>query len=500
MLRRVSCISGFLVALALVSPALAGDFMDIRLSWVMADGNFLAGPGETQVNDPGLGIGHGTRLFFDNYETKYTGFETMGHLVLYKKAPAFFYNFGVEAALALSLHLIDGQTVALREQSSYIRMYYDLSGGVSDDENIELVLYPLSADRFRMGYSYKASWAGDGIFPLNNSLAPGAKLQANLGWGYAFAGFKTSEIRENIGDTEQTELVTNWAAMIGLGVDLSGFFIEAKGGYFTRGTFQHEGLRGRGIYTSGLSYQIGYRDGRPIGVSRDLQLLRNDPFIEQLFFVEDYDGGVSWVLKHEGSFLWQTLQDPDTFARTTDQFAWSFDLNFALKAGFWRLHLDLLAESLAFMLHEEPSFTPFQDFPAVAEVEPSVWVAAGVDYFFAGPRLTPGLKVGLHKPATYTIDNLNVGGAMFDGRRTVGVRDEFSRDILPVDEGFALIYAVKASLKWDYAEMLSVVAEFYYMWDDNQIVYVSDFVGLNVFSQFTDAHILGFNLAAQARF
>ena len=55
-------------------------------------------------------------------------------------------------------------------------------------------------------------------------------------------------------------------------------------------------------------------------------------------------------------------------------------------------------------------------------------------------------------------------------------------------------------MKWDILENFALVGEVYYTWDDNQIVYVSDFYGLNVFSQFVDAGIMGLNLAAQARF
>jgi len=60
--------------------------------------------------------------------------------------------------------------------------------------------------------------------------------------------------------------------------------------------------------------------------------------------------------------------------------------------------------------------------------------------------------------------------------------------------------SVDLFMKWDISESLAFIAEVYYTWDDNQVIYVSDFRGLNVLSQFTDPNVLGMNLVAQARF
>ena len=105
--------TSLLLATALLAsaaqPAAASDFMDVRLTWTLSENNFLAEPGETGNNSPGLGIGPGDRVFFDNYETKYSGFETMGHLVLTKRMPGLIDDFGAEASLFLSMLVLDGQ-------------------------------------------------------------------------------------------------------------------------------------------------------------------------------------------------------------------------------------------------------------------------------------------------------------------------------------------------------------------------------------------------------
>ncbi|MBW2700442.1 MAG: hypothetical protein JRF33_06445, partial [Deltaproteobacteria bacterium] len=55
-----------MLGLGMATPAVAGDAMDTRLSFVFSENNFFAGPGETQVNSPGFGIGadKSNTLFF----------------------------------------------------------------------------------------------------------------------------------------------------------------------------------------------------------------------------------------------------------------------------------------------------------------------------------------------------------------------------------------------------------------------------------------------------
>ncbi len=501
--KLLCCTVVALLGIGLAGPAAAGDFIDTRLSFVFSENNFFAAPGETPINSPGFGIGadSSNTLFFDNYDTRFSGFETMSHLVLYSKLPSFFENLTTEASLVVRFLILDEKETAIRDAGSYIRLTYDLSGGTADNKNVQLVLFPVSGDRFRLGYSYKISWGGSEIFPLNYGLVPAAKLQLNWDYMYGFVGAKTTQIRENIGDTEQTEMVTNYGLLAGFGVDINGIRAEINGGYFTRGTFQPQGLRGEDIYGGGYSIQVGYHKGMPIGTSIDFKLYENDPELEYKFFrPEKYDDGFSFVVKAEFSQLFHTLEDPERFATSVVQQAYAADLNFAMKWKFMRVHFDAMYRTLPFLLFNVPSFTPFQDFPSAAETSPEYFVALGVDWHFPDLHLTPGLKFGVQQPATYTIENLDVGGAMFSGRRTVVVRDVASRDILPVNEDAALIWSIKATAKMDISEAFAVVAEVYYTWDDNQVIYVSDFYGLNVFSQFVDAGILGLNLAAQARF
>jgi hypothetical protein len=504
-LNRTLLLISALITLA-PGAALAGDFMDTRLSFVLSDNNFFAGPGETRDNSPGFGIGadKSSTQFYDNYETRFSGFETMSHLALYKKMPSFFEYLTTEASLVVRFLLLNERATGIYDTGSFVALTYDLSQGTEDKRNLQLVLFPISGDRFRLGYSYRISWGGSGIF-LGATMAPAAKLQLNLPGVYAFLGMKTAQINENlfIDDMDVTEMVTNYGLLLGAGMDLEGFRAEANAGYFTRGTLPSQGVRGRGIYTAGGSYQVGYHQGMEIGTSIDFALYRNDPDVETKFFKpEQYDTDLSFVVKHEGTFLGQTLMDPERYGTTVNQLAMAFDVNIALKWKYLRAHLDAMYRSLSYVLLEVPSFTPFQEFPDNAEVTPEYFVALGVDYHFPDLHLTPGLVFGVQMPSTYTTENLTIGSVTFPGKRTVVVRDAASRSPLPQNEGAKIIWAAKVNCKWDLSEMLTIIAEVYYSWDDNQVRFVQDASGI-VLPQdplFIDPKILGMNFAAQARF
>jgi hypothetical protein len=495
------------LVLLLAAPAAAGDFMDTRISFVISDANFFAGPGEGQVNNPGIGIGAGKQntLFFDNYDTRFTGFESLSHLVLYKKLPSFFDNLTTEAALAIRFYIYGDTDVnkMIYDTGSYIRLSYDLSGGMAENNNLQLTLFPVSGDRLRLGYSYRISWGGSGIFPNYDPRVnvPAVKLQLNKPWGYAFLGAKTAQINEYLKDTNQTEMVTNYGLLAGFGVDIAGIRAEVNGGFFTRGTFAHQGVRGEHMYGGGVSYQLGYHQGMEIGSSIDFALYKNDPDIDVKFFKpEKYGEGLSFVVKHEGTFLFQTLIHPEKYGTTVNQIAYAFDVNAAMKLGYLRLHLDAMFRSLSYVLYETPSFTPFYDFPAGAKTKPEFFAAVGIDYHFPELHLTPGFTFGAQNPATYTIDNVVIGQAPYLGKRTVVVWDVATRSVLPVNEGAALIWSFKLNARWDISEMLAVVAEVFYTFDNNRVRYRSDFDGMNITTNWDDPNILGMNLVAQARF
>src|ERR1043165_2697809 len=65
----------------------ASGFMDTRLAFTLTNENVLVKPGETIPSVPGWRFGTPNSLgvlFFDNYDTRFSGFETLTHAVAYR--------------------------------------------------------------------------------------------------------------------------------------------------------------------------------------------------------------------------------------------------------------------------------------------------------------------------------------------------------------------------------------------------------------------------------
>ena len=125
--------------------------------------------------------------------------------------------------------------------------------------------------------------------------------------------------------------------------------------------------------------------------------------------------------------------------------------------------------------------------PGEAETQPEFFAAAGVSYFFDGPRLTPSLIAGVQLPAT-----LKSGGT------TIVVRDEEVRDILPSGDDSVPIFSARVSLRWDLSDILSLYGMIQYVHDENATSLSRDSAG--TFRVYRRADQLGLAVIAQARF
>src|SRR5437773_2376635 len=154
-----------LSTLLLPAAARAGDFVDTRLNFTLTDENLLVGPGETNPSVPGVHIGQPSSLgllFFDNYDTRYTGYENLTHLVLYKKLT----GKHLEGEGGLVFRFLEFSDVSLSsiDDGSYIKVSYFFDETRRSTQNLSLTAFPISADRMRLGYSYRLSWGGSPIF------------------------------------------------------------------------------------------------------------------------------------------------------------------------------------------------------------------------------------------------------------------------------------------------------------------------------------------------
>lgn len=490
-----------------IAPAQAGDFLDTRVSFTVADDNVAKGPEETVTGSPSIPNfqpDSDNRLFFDNFQRRDQGFENLSHLTLYTHEPGFFAGLDTEAALVLRATVLETGNVVLRDDGSYIRLVGDAGRG-----DWALTAFPVDADRFQLGYSYDIAWGGSGIF-RNAQAAPGIRLRYENPLGYAFLGAKTAVGQVDKADGTK-ELDTVYGVLAGGGINvLDELRIEGNGGYFYRGTIPKQELRlpvGGQFRTArwealGASAQVAYNVGMPIGTPIDFRLYRNDPLgrQQQFFRAREYQPGTAVQLSSEVSVLGQTLQDPEKPRSTKIQPAIAADITARMKIDRVRLQALVVFRTLSFILFNVPSNPSFVDFPAGAGTNPETFVAAGIDYFFENLHLTPGFIAGLQMPA-YQTGTAQAGNNPPDslGQQTFVFRTPSDVDILAPGEPVRPIFSSKFTTKWDLSESIAAVGELQASYDANRRRFAQDSEGIIV-RQREDPVIIGFALLLQARF
>ncbi len=521
----------------LPAAARANDYVDTRLNFTLTDENLLVKPGETNPSVPGIHIGQPSTLglmFFDNYDTRYTGYENLTHLVLYKKITG--SQFEAEGALVLRFLEFSDITLQSIDDGSYIKLTYYPDKTRTDQSNFALVAFPMSADRMRLGYSYRISWGGSPIFfkfnpdlPTgaqqsgNTTPAPGARVQWSTDRYQVWAGFKTSLLLNNNPEINEQEAVYSFLG--GATVDLIKDRLrwDINGGYFYRGTNQNmyptEVLGPGGHYTdyrvdtAGVSTQLSIFHGVYPSGSLDYALYKNDPTTATRYFSRPiYKPGFNWMIQSEFTYVATSLQDADNTSSTTWQNAFAGDINFRAQAGHFRLKADLVYRSLEFILLNQPSLVPFQAFPKDAQVSADKFVSVGMDYFFERIGLTIGPTIGVDFPATFAPpagSNVaalcgNTMGSLCSSS-TIVVRDEGDYSILP--QGFTAVpvFAAKLVVREDFLDYFAVLLDLYYTHDGNQTVLtkVADMNSIDYgaeIREFNKPDQLGFNLTLQARF
>jgi hypothetical protein len=517
--RRIAgfaSLAGVVAALALCSMARvarADDFVDTRLTFLFSDENVLVKPGETEPSIPGVHVGFPTYQnlqFYDNFDTKYTGFENLSNLVLYKALPSFFPGLDSEAALVMTM-LDYGSTVLIQDQSSYIRLNYTPSGWTPKVEGLHLTVFPTSSDRMRLGYSYRISWGGDAIFPqgtppvlgplLPTTTAPGAKLELIRSTWYAWVGLKGTEILDPL----INQPTVNYGALGGIGWDVTPTFrMEANGGYFSQGGNPETSVLDAPVWVAGGSARLSYHKGVPIGTSIDFALYRNDPLVSYTFFEPQiYPGGWSYTVSVEGTWTEQALGNPDLTGTTSTYPARAGAFWAKAKHNFDRGWLLLEARDLSFIELDQPGFIPYEVYPSDSQVTPELFAAVGFDHNFPKPHLTPGLIIGVEQPSSFSSSELPQAGNNpplgLSGQHTVVVYDLGNQSVLPPGKGVTPVFSTKGTVRWDISKAFAMVGEVYFKIDNNQTTFYSSVTGLAE-PVFATPYQLGFNGVLQARF
>ncbi len=510
-----------LIALALLLPtsARAGDFLDTRISFTLGDDNFLKRAGEQIPDSPLLGIGdrEGYELPFDNLDLATTGRENELHLVLYKKMAGILPGLTTEVAAAMEINMAElGRASAFADDSSYIRLSYAIDRGRTGSKYLDLVLFPLSGDRFRVGYLYDLTWGGASMFPKKKGLTPALKLGANFGKVYAWAGMKAvlaetalSESADEQGTKETTsEAETLYSALAGVGAEpVPGLSLDLSGGYVQQARNPVKDVAGKIVTATGFSARVAYGRGLKVGLSSDLKLLRNDPeFLESFGQKPTYNpgGGLAWRIAVEGNAIAQVLADPDRFGATKRQWASAAALDLRMQVNYLRMNLTAVYRSLEFSLLNTPSFVPFTGFPSDAIVQPQIFTAISADYYFPKIALNPGFQAGVELPGAvktelYAQEIGSNAPPTLIGDHTLLVRSTGERVILPEGKGRLPAFSVRLNTRWYASEILTLLAFVLITYDQNTTILQVN-ADLTKKRVFDEPLRFGAGLTAQGRF
>lgn len=483
----------------------ASGFMDTRIAFTITNENMLAKPGETTPSVPGWRFGTPGPLgvlFFDGYDTRYSGFETLSHATLYRR-----YTSGhieAEGALVVRIDDLTETRIGLSDDGSYLTLTDWKDPSHRDPTRISLTAFPVSSDRFRLGYSYRLSWGGNPEYRRATSSIPGLKLQLDGSRYYAFVGAKSAVVVDPRDGQDKAVL----AGLAGAGVDpIPMLRLEVNGGYFDRGRNELPDVQREKVRLFGGSAQASLHRGMPLRSSLDYQLYKfHGESVSDLFAPERYPGGLAWLAQAEFTLLGQTLKDPAATGATTIQYGKAGDLNVRMKLDRVRLRLDLSYRDLAFILHSTASLPAFQQLPAAYTTSPDYFAALGADKNW-GDWLTLGLIAGVEKPATLT-SPLGIPGTTTEGMGTATAIVRSNNvdtliSILPDGESARTQVAVKGTAKLDFSRIFTALIELFYSRDPNQTharQACSDPQQCPVQYVFGPFDQLGLNATLQARF
>ncbi len=495
------------------------DFVDTRVTFALSNVNLFASPGErtTQTSGYRIGVDPNFNLFLENVNTRFTGFESLSHIVLHKKIPAFWPRWETEAALA-ALILADTNSGQFRffDSGTYLRVIRKLGDGEeSKVGSIDLTAWPVSADRFRLGYTFIISWGGTAIFPgklqsssITEGAVPGLRLRwrAADGKAYAFAGFKSALLLSREPGVMAGEQIPNYGLLAGGGVDLFDHLVlETNGGFFQKGTQERPGVEGRRIDAYGISGRVTVYDGDKPASSNDFRLYRNDPANPDNYNIyKPYKSRRGFSAALEGSVLFQNLEDPDLFGSERIVSAASAGLVAQAQLDEWLFRADAFFQSADFILFNVPGFVPFQATPSAASTSSEFFAALTVQRFFEDLHLRPKLSFGIKMPATYQGAVLSdqvqtVGGARPGDIRTQVIVDETTRIVLPPETSATPIFGIFADIPLALSETMAVAGQIRVELNDNQPRIAQDNERGEITFIFDDPVRLSLGLVLQSR-
>ncbi|MCY1035919.1 hypothetical protein OV207_31050 [Corallococcus sp. BB11-1] len=413
---------------------------------------------------------------------------TTFHAALDVRTPELASGLRAEAALSLFLSTgSNGQAVTFRDNGSAFRLRYRPSTWDAS-EGLALSVFPLSATRLYMGFSYPVTWERQS-FPRRTGSEPALELSLSRRQWSVFAAAKSASVLHDLELNDERR----YALLAGGSLEVTpGLGLALKATHLDRGVVPNLANQGIGesVPVYGASLGASWRRGAPVGNNVDLSLYAGDPtFFERFFQPDTYPGDFAASVSLEGSLVSQRLQDADDFTRLRSELGQAAALDARLKQGFFRLHALAWLRTATFLQVDAPGFPPYVAFSRDAAARAEVSGTLSGDYHFQALGLTPGLLARVTLPA----DFVGVAG------RIVVLHAPSQISILPEGEERRPVLTLKATARWDLGAIAGVLAEVSYVRDPNRTTFEDDDTGVAQ-PVFVPPGALGFNLLLQARF
>src|SRR4029079_4618501 len=115
-----------------------------------------------------------------------------------------------EGAFVIRNNELSENNISLSDDGTYLTLSRWNDPTHKDPTRISFTAFPVSADRFRLGYSYRLSWGGNPEYKrvegTTASSIPGVKLQFDGGDHYAFIGAKSAVILNRAANDQVSKL------------------------------------------------------------------------------------------------------------------------------------------------------------------------------------------------------------------------------------------------------------------------------------------------------
>lgn len=483
--------------LSSISPAWAGDFVDVWVSTALEETNVLAGP---EVESPSANfVQRGNDAFFENYESRTTDDISRAQLVLYRRDESFFQGWWTEAAFVLRMtpYLNPDRSTPgtlIEDDGSYVRLVRDLPG---EDHTFSITGYAVDSDRFRLGYSYDLSWGGREMFIKQVGAAPGARLQWERKGSYAFVGAKTA-IMDGVDRSDQSDAALNttfYGLLAGAGAQAGELFkAELHLGSFQQGQLDNidtnSALYGDTIVAVGMAGQLSFRSDPELRFiqSGELRLYRNEPDSARDSYLNHRRlDGTGVLVQAEINRLSHNLLDADDTSSTTIETGYAGDLQSLLVSGTTQVGVDLVYKDLRYIVFNVPGLISQESIGAGYETTPQLYGRLRFEHWFPEAHVTPGIGLGLMQPATYTTS---------DGKTVVQVSERDSEQVPDGQEPTAILSGI-GGVQIDLSKSMVAIGEVLYTLNNNRSNMDE---GARVLAPSNERNELGFNLIMRARF